>query len=407
MQGVRSVESDVSGNVTSRYGVLAIMTAAQAAASIVQQGIGGVAPFLVTGLALSREQVGLAPAAISAGAAVFAMLAGVAVDRFGERRLILWSGLLMGFALVISAVVARFGWLLAWFFIFGIAYVVATPAGSRAILLRFDRDRGMAMGIRQTGIPIGGALGAVMLPFVAAHFGGYRSALIAGGVICAATCAAAAWAYREPQGTGSARSLREVIRGLVEVARMPAAAMVNLTCVCLVACQHTVVTFLGLALIAEAHVTIAAASLAMSVALLSAIVGRFAWGVVSDRVFGGDRMWPLAVICLMTFASLLWVSSIAGGGVAVAFVAAVFVGLSATSWNGLFTAVLAELGGSARAGSALGLGLAFIFAGGACAPPIFGALADAHGYPAAWRMLALVALLGTIPALAARRLLKS
>ena len=55
--------------------------------------------------------------------------------------------------------------------LFGAAYAASTPAGGRAILAWFDRDRGFAMGIRQTGVPVGGLLGALTLPLVAHAFG--------------------------------------------------------------------------------------------------------------------------------------------------------------------------------------------------------------------------------------------
>ncbi|GAC1592684.1 MAG: hypothetical protein NVS3B28_21770 [Candidatus Velthaea sp.] len=51
----------------------------------------------------------------------------------------------------------------------------------------------------------------------------------------------------------------------------------------------------------------------------------------------------------------------------------------------------------------MGLGLTFVFLASAAAPPLFGALADRYGLPAAWTALALFALAGIVPPLLAAR----
>jgi len=86
-----------------------------------------------------------------------------------------------------------------------------------------------------------------------------------------------------------------------------------------------------------------------------------------------------------------------------AFAVALVLGFAAAGWNGLFSAAQVEIGGKDRAGSALGVGLTGLFATGIVAPPLFGAVADAHGYTTAWNALALFLLIGLVPAFFARR----
>lgn len=46
-------------------------------------------------------------------------------------------------------------------------YSVSQPGGSKVILKWFRKEnRGLAMGIRQAGIPIGGALAGVLIRFL-------------------------------------------------------------------------------------------------------------------------------------------------------------------------------------------------------------------------------------------------
>ena len=84
----------------------------------------------------------------------------------------------------------------------------------------------------------------------------------------------------------------------------------------------------------------------------------------------------------------------------VAIVAAA-LGFSAEGWLGLEVIAVAEVGGEEHSGSALGVVLTWMFVAAFIAPPVFGALAQAHSYTFAWRSLAGFELLGIAPAILA------
>jgi len=261
----------------------------------------------------------------------------------------------------------------------------------------------MAMGIRQMGVPLGGVVGALLLPLIAAH-AGYRLALVGGGAITAATAIAAALWYRAPAGDSlAARSWSGAFGALLEVARDPRLIYVTLTCMVLIVAQSSMLTFLSLTLVADTKLGLATASAALAVAQIGASVGRLAWGSLSDRVFGGDRVVPLMIACGLVTLSTAATAALPSGVPALALAVSLVLGFAAAGWNGLFSAAQVEIGGKDRAGSALGVGLTGLFATGIVAPPLFGAFADAHGYAAAWNALAAFALVGLVPAFFARR----
>jgi len=394
--------------IQTRYVVLFLTLVVQASTSLVQQGIGALVPFIAAALALDHAHVGIAVASMSAGSAAFTALSGIAVDYFGERAVILSTGVATGLALVGASLVPSYGWLVFWLFVFGIGYGASTPAGGRAVLLWFTKDRGFAMGVRQTGVPVGGLVGTLLLPLVASH-AGYRWALAAGGLLCIALSTAAALAYRSPDGAAhvSAQPLGELWRGMLRIARSAESLAVNATCGLLVSAQYVVISFLALSLISRAHAGIQLAAAALAVVQAAAAVGRLLWGTVSDRVFGGDRMAPMAVLCVIAAAGMLWLAALRHPSAPAALGVAAVLGLSAAAWNGLFAAVQAEIGGPERAGSSLGVGLTAIYGAGALAPPLFGALVDRAGFALAWHVLSAVVLLGVLPALTARRLLRA
>src|SRR5207249_4136049 len=59
------------------------------------------------------------------------------------------------------------------------------------------RERGMAMGIKQTGLTIGGILGSLLLPPIALRLG-WRDALVVAGLLSIASAVAVMVSYRPP-----------------------------------------------------------------------------------------------------------------------------------------------------------------------------------------------------------------
>jgi MFS family permease len=386
-----------------RYGILALVTSAQAGAAVVQQGMGSLGPFFTSEFSLNRAQLGVIFGVLMVGCTVTVLASGVAVDAFGERRMILFSGLAMGVALIAATLVHSYWWLVGWMALAGAGYAAATPAGGRAVLLWFERNRGLAMGIRQMGVPIGGFVGALILPFLA-RAGGYRIALLVAAVLTTVPAILAAFLYRHPEGHIHAiKRLDEVVRATLEVARDPRIRYVALTCMLLVTAQTNMLTFLVLTLVRDVKIDVVVAGAGLAFAQVGATAGRLGWGLVSDTVFKGDRMVPLMCASGLSALCIALVAFLPVGAVAYALLVSFFLGLGASGWNGLFTAAEVEIGGPDRAGSALGIALTGVFSMGIFAPPLFGLLADARGFPAAWLAQAAVVLMALVPAVLARR----
>ena len=387
--------------MTMRWRMLALMTGSQVGGAIVQQGLGSLAPVLLATFALSKTQLGTVFTALAIGSALFTTLAGVIVDRYGERVVTLWGGVLLGLTLLAASAVASYPWLLGCMFLFGISYAAQTPAGGRAVLAWFDRDRAFAMSIRQTGVPLGGAIGGLLLPFLALKYD-YRVALAVGGILGAAAAIVAARFYRDPaHKVKSARGLADVVRGMMRLVRSPRMILFTLACMVLVSGQTIMNAFFALTAIADVHVSAAVAAGAFAFAQICAVAGRVIWGRLSDTLYRGDRALPLATIAAILAACAWTIAHLTPGAVVELFVVGGLLGFSASSWNGVMATAMAEIGGPEYAGSVLGVALTFIFGASAAAPLLFGSLADANTLNAAWTALAIAASLGILPALGA------
>ena len=378
------------------------MTSAQAGSSLVQQALGSLSPVLVATFALSEAQLGVVFSAILLAAACCTAISGAFTDRWGERKMLGVSAIVMTVALLGVTLYASYPWLVAMAAIYGAGYAASTPAGGRAILAWFERDRGLAMGIRQTGVSVGALVGAVGLPFVASY-GGYRAAFAFAALLVAIPSATAFALYREARDEDAVVvSLRSVARGMKVLARDPRLIGVTLTCMLLSACQFVMSAFLTVTAVTVVRLPVHAAGLTLAVAFVAAICARLGWGVVSDRFFAGDRLVPLAIICGIAAAGCAILAFVSRGEVGPLFAASTLLGLSAAGWNGLMAAALSEVGGTERAASALGLGLTGIFAASAIGPSLFGLIADRTSLATAWAIVAILSLLAAAPVLRLR-----
>jgi MFS family permease len=387
----------------SRYEVLALFAGAMVAASLFVVSTGTLTPFLESAFSLQQPQLGLVLSVQMVGSLLATAVAGALTDRFGDKSVVAWSGWFMGVALICAALIHNFNWLLFWLMLAGIGYAAVTPAGSHAIVFFFKKEaRGFAMGVRQCGVPVAGIIGSIILPAVALRYN-YQWALATAGVITIVTCSIASILYREPvELRGEQVSLRALFVEMLQMSRDVRLILMTLTSMALVCAQMVLMAFLTLTLVHEAGLGVSLAVAMFTLSQVAAAGGRLSWGWMSDKIFRGSRAMPLVVVCIVTAAVTLGVAAITPQFSlwTVGALSAV-LGFAAEGWFGVAVIAFAEIGGEEHCGSALGVSLTWIFLAAFVSPTLFGALVQAHGYPFAWRALALLALLGVAPALLA------
>lgn len=378
-----------------RWVILFGATASQTTASTLLQGIQPLGPFIQPEFGLSRAGFGALVATLNIGSLLTIMVIGRAVDSFGERPLLLFGGLTIGLFSALGALAPSALWLGLPLFIAGIGSSAITPAGSKAVMTWFDlRSRGLAMGIRQTGIPLGGILGALLLPNLALAWG-WRSALVVAGLIAGAGGLLCYAIYRDHPSDRTAgkpvrRSIRQLAfsRNLLAITGMGSLFVVG---------QFALVTFLVLYL-EENGYGVALAGGLLAIGQLGGLVGRVLWGLISDRFFGGARKPPLVLIGVISTAMALTLGLLPTSVPVEALALVVFLyGFSVIGWHGLFVTVVSELAGRDSAGSALGFSLTFLQFSIIISPPAFGLLVDlTHSYPLGWQVVAGLMALGTV-----------
>src|SRR2546423_7140072 len=167
-----------------RWVVLAAGTLAQASFSASSVGLPALSPALKSEYELSLTQTGVVLAAVGIGM-LFTLLAwGLVADRVDERWVIA-PGLTGAAALlVVASTPDGFATVTATLVGGGALGASVNAASGRAIMAWFpSTELGLALGIRQTAIPIGGAVGAAVLP-VLGSAGGTRLAFVFLGAAC-------------------------------------------------------------------------------------------------------------------------------------------------------------------------------------------------------------------------------
>lgn len=376
--------------------LLAAATVQQAGLTFVRFGLPAVAPFVRDGLGLSVAQVGIVLGAFDLGAVAVYYVTGLATDRYGERRVMVAGALATGL-IVAMAGATRGLWQLALVLaLAGVGFPSSQVAGSHAVMGWFpERQRGLAMGVRQAGLPIGGLLGALVLPWVAQRWG-WESALAVAGVGATISGLVALAVIRDPAQDASAAAQRRArwdwIQAPKEFIQSRALVMTTASACLLAVAQFSLTGYLPLFMVDAMGWERGAAARLLLAVHAGGIAGRLVWGWLSDRGFSGERSAPLAGAALAGAACILAVGWL---GVApsrpevwAVFIVGGCTGLTALGWNGLYVTLLSELAGR-RAPAMLGLSMSALYVWTMLAPPVFGQLVERTGnYGVAWFSLA-------------------
>jgi sugar phosphate permease len=364
--------------------VLAAGVVAQASYAVTGLGLPAIAPAIRRDFGLTLTQTGVVLAASFLGSVPTLLLWGLIADRIGERLVmaagltaasgaLVWAGYASTFAILVTALAVAGG----------VAAGVNSATG-RAVMQWFAPDeRGLALGIRQMAVPLGGAIGAIGLPLLEEHVS-LRAAFVALAVASAVGAIVAFTLIRvEPSEdrSGLSRPLRD--------------RRVWLICVgstFFVTTQLSLLGFFVLFLHDHRGVSTAVAAAALAVTQVLGGISRIALGRLSDLI--RMRIAPLRWVGLGIAISVAVLTIVLDASpwivVPVLMVAATF-GLS---WNGLSFTATAETAGRARSGAAIGLQQTFLAVGGLAAPITFAAVVHHASWRAAFALAALSPLVG-------------
>jgi sugar phosphate permease len=400
--------------------ILGIGIASQAAFSAAFQGIPTTSTAMQSAYHLSNGTLGIVLSAISLGIALSEVTWGILTDRIGERRILLTGLLSTGALLAVMAAavvptgtaVPAIGLLGSALLLVGILGGSVNGSSGRAVMAWFkDGQRGLAMSLRQTAIPAGGAIGSALLPWLAVAYG-FRAVYGILAVFCfAAAIATFRWMHApgldDPAPAApsarAAADARPAIPAMSATGRSrPAAATPSplgsrnvwrlaLASGLLTIPQFAILTFVGVFLHDTYHESLGLASAAIVIVQIGGAIMRVGSGRWTDKHVGTRRpyvRWVGVTATIALGASALLTHS----PVAAVLAALIISGILANAWHGVAYTEIAQMAGAERAGTALGLENTTVFTAGFLAPLMVPWIADVS-WPLVWAVCAAATLL--------------
>ena len=377
-----------------RWRLLTILTVSYGAGAFGMLGISPLSPSRVEGLGLTRFQVAFLVPSIYVSGLLFSLPGGRLADRLGVRPSFLGGLAVAAIGLLAAALAPGFLAFLFCLFVAGSGWSVVNPALGKAIMDVFPvSERGIAMGVKQMGLTLGGLVAAVALPVIAATLD-WRYAVGACSVIVAvpvvlgwqplAAFNAAARGAAATAGPGDASSSWWW-------ARRPALVIFFASGLVLGMVQGAVLSYLPLFTIQALGFDKIGAGLLVAASQAGGAVSRLVLGAASDRWAAGRRsLWLAftgAVGAAIFSVYAVWPATSAGLAGMLAFA----TGVGAYGWVGIFFVISIEAGGRNQAGLLSGVAFAAIVLGLLVGPPLFGLLLEGFdSYAVAWAVFAVL-----------------
>ena len=375
-----------------RWLVLAAATLLQAAAAFVTQGIAVLAGFLQKDLHLSTTEVGMLIAASSVAPLLTLLFVGDLLDRKPERHIIGVGILIMAAGLVGATAAPSFLVLSGALFVIGLGYSTVQPGGSRSVSQWFKSEQlGVAMGIRQAGLPLGGAAAAAVLPMIVGLYS-WRAAFMFSVIVVLAGVGLFWGIYRPPVTSGTpARRPVLTVRYLIAMLRQRWMQRVVWSGMALVGTQYGIVVFLMLFLRDRFGMTLHQASWLLLLIQVLGGVGRIVLSMWSDacKKAGRNRFVPVYASMAVTALCLLALERLPVAAPAFVLSAIVaLLGFFGMGWYGPWVTYIADSAPANSVGLALGTAMTVNQAAIVLSPPILGMIHDATGnYDAVWSTL--------------------
>lgn len=399
--------------VRHRWKVLSIGVAANACFSMVVGGLPATAVFMRADYHITNAELGFVLGMLGLGIAISELPWGLMTDRWGDRPVLITGLLSTGVMLLLMAAFAapHNGFVPAYWLliagVLGIGLLGSSVNGSsgRAIMAWFQEgERGLAMSIRQTAVPMGYGLGALLLPWLAARYG-----FVVLFIVSALLCVVAgyyAWLWlHEPD---LAREKRHVTAAAAPVIgkgplQDPAIWKIVLAIGILCGPQFALLTFGSVFLHDFAHIDVVVVSVCLAVIQIGAMVLRIWSGRWTDKkknrkgYLRGCTLLSILSFVLLSVLVWLW-PTLSHTREIVLLLVGLFIlsGMVVSAWHGVAYTELASMAGAKRAGTALAMGNTSVFVVMFITPIAIPWLQTSMSWSSVWLASALCAVIALI-----------
>ena len=378
--------------------VVAILWVSHTAYFLNYMTVGTLAPFIKDDLGVSSTQIGFLASATTIGSTLVQIPAGLVSDRRGTKWVMVAGLLLIGVSAIGVFFVHSYAVLFLLLVFIGLGIGCNQTPATKAIVMWFAlRGRATAMGIKQTGVTMGGIVASFCLPRIAVEMDSWQHGFLASGLVALVAAALILFLYIEaphrPEGPS-----RDGLGWKISTKRILFDKDFILLCVTGILLMLTQYAFAAHFVMFATYalgLSVSRAGAVLGISFVTAVMGRVLWSMISDYLFKARRKMIVTLIgavgaavsvgfaLLITYRSTAWL-----------YLFAVAFGLTGLSWNAIYLTRVGEFPGKALAGTATGLNFVLINVGAVSGPPLYGYLVDiSHGYTVPWVVIGFCMLL--------------
>ena len=382
-------------------GMLAVLTMG----SMANFTVAVVAPVAAPDIGVPATYIGMFTSIVYMLAMISGTLTGTFIHRYGAIRVCQFTMLMAATGMLSIALASPVLAVLSAICL-GLAYGPFNPASAHVLIgVSTPRWRPLIFSVKQTGVPLGGALAGALVPVLALAYG-WKGASLAVGVMALAVMfgvQALRPTFDADRKPGWPLASASVMAPLRLVFTDPMLRRYLAVGFAYSGTQVSIGAFFVVYLADAVGMSLVEAGVLFVFVQVGGILGRIVWALLLQRGISTRVM--LAALGLLTAVGLVAMASVTSAWPRPLIAALGFVlGTSSFGWVGIYLSEISSLAPEGKVGDATG-GTQFVsFAGVVTVPPCFGALVNLTGsYVAAFVAIAVLATLTCVYLLRAGR----
>ncbi len=384
------------------YFVPFMLAAVYAGIGANMQGVFSLLPIISEDFGITRAQAGLYSSFYFLSATIIAVFSGRFIDYIGDRKGLLFGIGGIGGVMYATAAMPTYGFILIMAFISGVVFSCITPSVSRGIIVHTIPDRrAFSMGIAHSGGGTGGMLAAVLLPLVATVSGWRVAIVFSASFAVIITVLVFIFYPRGEVGMPENENPRENQGGsfkqdVLDLLKVKSFLIVCITGISLGMVMSSIGAHYALYLTIDFELSPVKSGMGLAALQVGGVLGMSGWGLISDKIFDGDRMRSLKCLVSTIAAAAIvhfCVIQFTDAGFPLVMLMALGTGFICLGSMALFFTTVTESAGRGKAGMATGMALIFSRSGVILGPPVYGLISDiTGGYAYSWLFVLIVAL---------------
>ncbi|HEY5701068.1 MAG TPA: MFS transporter, partial [Gammaproteobacteria bacterium] len=280
----------------------------------------------------------------------------------------------------------------------GYNYGPFNPASAHILSgLATPRWQPFIFSLKQTGVPLGGALAGALVPLLVIYFGWRGAAVGVGlaGIVIALMLQPLRKSFDTDLQPVAFAKLMNVWAPVKRVMAHPVLRRYTIAAFAYAGCQLSAGAFMVVFLTESHGMSLTLAGLVLAAMQVGGFAGRLIWGALSGRYVSPRAMLAGLGVMAAVFLILTAVMTTEWPRTVVLMIA-VLMGMSTFGWNGIMLSEIATHSPPGLAAETTA-GMQFVMFGGIVIFPVsFGVLAANTGYSSAFMLLALLAIWGAV-----------